>query len=78
MTEAMETSIEAIKIWNYWCSNWYNPEEWIYDIWGNGCDGKHFMEKFLGCKDMSHFYRELSSDNQHKLAEWVLKNYTYK
>ena len=65
MTEMMKASIAAIKNWCYWETNWGNPEVWIPAIWGNGCDGKHFMEKFIGeCdSDMGRFYRELSSDN---------------
>ncbi len=70
-------AVGAIKVWCYWCSNWYDPKEWIYAIWP-GIMGDHMFGKFTSeCNhDMTKFYRELSSDNQDKLAKWVLANYS--
>ena len=77
MTHDAKCAVAAIKVWCYWCSNWYDPKVWIYAIWGDGCMGDHMMEKFTkecGC-DMTKFYRELSDNNQKLLSLWVLANY---
>lgn len=77
MSHDEKCAIAAIKVWCYWCSNWGDPAEWIYEIWGKGCLGDHFYNKFTvecDCK-MDKFYRELSANNQEKLSSWVLRNY---
>lgn len=62
MTHDAKCAVAAIKVWCYWCSNWYDPKEWIYKIW-SGVLADHFYDKFVNeCKsDMTRFYRELSS-----------------
>lgn len=76
MSHDEKTAIAAIKVWCYWCSNYNDPKEWIYEIWP-GFMGDHFHDKFIyECNaDMNRFYRELSSDNQELLSSWVLRNY---
>ena len=76
MTHDEKCAIAAIRIWCYWCSNWGDPKEWIYEIW-HGIIGDHMYNKFIHeCKsDMTKFYRELSTNNQELLSSWVLRNY---
>lgn len=77
MTHGAKCAVAAVHLWCYWCSNYYDPNTWIYEIWGQGCTGDHMMEKFTKECDcnMTKFYRELSSDNQELLTLWVLTNY---
>ena len=76
MSHDEKCAVAAIRVWCYWCSNWGDPKEWIYEVWG-GCLADHFYAKFTkecDC-DMTRFYRELSDHNQQKLSSWVLRNY---
>ena len=72
-----ETSNEkdAIRRWVYWCSNYSEPQKWVKEIWGTGCMAKHFLAKFNESKSMNDFFRNLDSENQERLSEYVLKHY---
>jgi hypothetical protein len=72
---------EAINKWVFWCYNFTNPKEWIYEIW-KGVEADHLYNKFCGlyeihgCRGvMQDFYTELDKENGKKLLDWVLTNY---
>ena len=73
-----------VILWNYWCSNYTEPQSWIRSIWPAECEYRHFLEKFLhlrntfsGDEAMNRFFRELSTDNQMKLIRYIETEYNY-
>lgn len=68
--------LDAMDKWVFWSYNYSEPKRWIGEIWGNGCFGKHIMEKWVGAKmNMNKFYCELDTDNRKKLLNYILENY---
>lgn len=68
-----EESINAVRKWVYWTSNY--QQDFIEKVWGTGWFADHIKEKFYEAKDMNTFFRELDSENQEKLTRYVLLNY---
>lgn len=75
-SEVLSAQLHAIKKFAYFRYNYPRPKEMCETIWGKGCMGDHMWDKLKSCNfDMGRFYVELSSDNQEKFAEYILKNY---
>lgn len=72
--EASEDTIKAVIAWNYWCSNYDDPNVWAREIWV-GCEADHFIKKFNEAKTLDQFFRQLDHNNQEKLAKYVLEHY---
>lgn len=73
--------MKEINKWVYWCYNYTDPKEWIYQIW-SGCIADHIYAKFkrlyeiFGYRSvMQDFYTELDKENRKLLLQWVLDNY---
>ena len=77
MTENMMVAIHAIRNFVYFTRNYPTfPKDMCEQIWGKGVNGDHFFSKLKGYDyDMVRFFLELSTDNQRKFAEWIMKNY---
>lgn len=72
--EPSKDAISAIVTWNYWCSNYDDPNVWAHEIWV-GWEADHFIEKFNDAKSLDQFFRQLDHNNQEKLAKYVLEHY---
>lgn len=77
MTENMVVAIHAIRNFVYFTRNYpCFPKEMCEQIWGKGVEGNHFFHKLESYDyDMTRFFLELSTGNQTKFAEWIMKNY---
>lgn len=82
--EQLRTPVSPVSLWVYWCSNYSDPKVWIPKVWPGAVETDHFLKKFLalrkiysGDETMNRFYRELSTNNQEKLRDWIIKNYKY-